>query len=47
MQQTIFAVINFDPVAFIAALEGDLEIMLLLDMHTMNSVSSGNTDTFM
>jgi hypothetical protein len=46
MQQEIAAVINFDPIVFITALEGDLEIMILLNMHTMNSVSSGNTDTF-
>lgn len=38
MQQEIAAAINFDPIIFITALEGDLEIMILLNMHTMNSV---------
>jgi hypothetical protein len=36
MQQEIVAVFNFDPVVFITALEGDLKIMILLNMHTVN-----------
>jgi bisphosphoglycerate-independent phosphoglycerate mutase (AlkP superfamily) len=47
MQQEIVAVINFDQVVFITAHEGNPEIMILLNRHTMNSVSSGITDTFM
>lgn len=43
MHQEIVAVIGFVPVVFIRALKGDLEFMILPNMHTMNSVSSGNT----
>jgi hypothetical protein len=44
-QEQIVEVIGFDLIVFIIALEGHLEIKILLNMHAMDSVSSGKTDT--
>jgi hypothetical protein len=38
MCQEIVAVTIFDPVVSITALDGDLETIILLNMHTLNSV---------